>query len=57
MAKNPPTGDNARRGAVRDRTQVFNPKTDSWVKRDRDSGRFMDGKADSNPFKGVRREK
>ena len=25
MAKNDPVGDNARRGAVRDRSQVFNP--------------------------------
>jgi len=25
MAKNAPTGDNRRIGAVRDRTQVFNP--------------------------------
>lgn len=57
MAKNPPVGDNARRGAVRDRSQVFNPKTDTWVKRNSDNGRFMDGKADDKPFKGVRREK
>ena len=57
MAKNPPVGDNARRGAVRDRSQVFNPKTDTWVKRNTDNGRFMDGKADDRPFKGVRREK
>jgi hypothetical protein len=57
MAKNPPVGDNARRGAVRDRSQVFNPKTDTWVKRNADNGRFMDGKADDKPFKGVRREK
>ena len=27
MAKNPPIGDNARRGAVRDRSQVYNPLT------------------------------
>ena len=57
MAQNPPTGDNARRGAVRDRSQVFNPKTDTWVKRNTDNRRFMDGKADDRPFKGVRREK
>jgi hypothetical protein len=57
MAKNPPIGDNARRGAVRDRSQVLNPITDNWTKRDSDSGRFMDQKKDGEPFKGVRREK
>ena len=57
MAKNPPTGDNARRGAVRDRSQVRNPRIDHWVKRNDDTGRFMDVKSDKKPFKGVRREK
>ncbi len=57
MAKNPPTGDNHRQGAVRERTQVHNPRNDRWVKRDSDSGRFIDQKADHDPFKGVRREK
>lgn len=57
MAVNKPTDDNARRGAVRDRSQTFNPKTDSWVKRDSGTGRFMDQKADDKPFKGVRKEK
>lgn len=56
MAKNAPVGDNSRRGAVRDRSQVHNPKTDSWVKRDASTGRFMDQKADGKPFKGVRKE-
>jgi len=28
MATNPPTGDGHRNGAVKDRTQTFNPKTD-----------------------------
>jgi hypothetical protein len=57
MAKNNPTGDNARRGAVKDRSQVYNPKTENWTKRDSDTGRFMDQKADGKPFKGVRKEK
>lgn len=56
MAKNPPVGDNARRGAVRDRSQVYNPTTDNWTKRDRDTGRFMDQKKNGEPFKGVRKE-
>lgn len=57
MAKNPPTGDGHRIGAVRDRSQTLNPHTDRWVKRDTETGRFVDQKADDKPFKGVRKEK
>jgi len=57
MSKNAPIGDNARRGAVRDRSQVFNPHTGTWTKRDSDTGQFMDQKKDGTPFKGVRKEK
>jgi hypothetical protein len=57
MATNPPSGDGHRRGAVRDRSQTYNPKTEQWVKRDRGDGRFMDVKRDGTRFKGVRREK
>lgn len=55
MAKN--TGHGFRRGAVTSRSQVRNPQTRAWVKRDVGTGRFLDGKADGTPFKGVRREK
>jgi hypothetical protein len=57
MATNPPSGDNHRNGAVRGRSQTHNPKTKRWVKRDTDSGQFIDQKADDKPFKGVRKEK
>lgn len=57
MATNPPTGDGHRNGAVRDRSQTFNPRIERWVKRDDSTGRFMDVKSNSAPFKGVRREK
>ena len=57
MATNPPTGDNARRGQVTDRSQTYNPVTGHWTKRDTGTGRFMDQKADSKPFKGVRKER
>lgn len=57
MATNPPKGDGHRIGAVRDRSQTHNPKTDQWVKRDASSGCFMDVKKDGTPFKGVRKEK
>lgn len=57
MATNAPK-DNARKGAVRERSQTYNPKTDSWIKRDENTGKFMDMKtSDNKPFKGVRKEK
>lgn len=57
MATNPPTGDGHRNGAVRQRSQVYNPQNDRWTKRDTETGQFMDQKADDQPFKGVRKEK
>jgi hypothetical protein len=53
MATNPPKGDGHRNGAVRDRSQVYNPQNDRWVKRDAETGKFLDQKADGKPFKGV----
>lgn len=57
MAKNKPTGDGHRIGAVRERSQVYNPKTGQYVKRDATTGQFMDVKKDGTKFKGVRTEK
>jgi hypothetical protein len=57
MATNPPRGDEHRNGPVKNRLQVFNPQNERWVKRDPDTGLFMDQKADSCPFKGIRKEK
>ncbi|MDM1072035.1 hypothetical protein HX001_05945 [Empedobacter brevis] len=57
MATNRTSGDNRRHGAVKQRSQVFNPKTEQWVKRDVNTGKFMDVKQDGTPFKGVRKEK
>ena len=66
MAKN--TGKGSREGEVRERSQVKNPKTGDYVKRDtksgqfldvkRDtkSGQFLDVKRDGRPLKGVRKE-
>ena len=51
MATNPPSGDGHRNGAVKNRSQVQNPKTGLWVKRDKDTGKFMDNKMDGKPFK------
>ncbi len=55
MAKN--TGNDFRRGAVDDRSQVLNPRTDQFVKRDTNTGQFIDVKQDGRPFKGVTKEK
>ena len=57
MATNKPYGDNRRIGAVRERSQVFNPVTKQYVKRDTATGRFMDVKQDGTPWKGFRKEK
>ena len=58
MAVNKPVGDNARKGAVRKRSQLegkLQGKT-AWTKRDKTSGEFMDVKKSKKKFKGVRRE-
>jgi len=52
MAKN--TGNNTRKGAVKDRTQFFNDQTKTYLKRGAD-GKFMSGKP--TPYKGVSKEK
>lgn len=51
MAKN--TGNNTRNGAIKDRTQIYNPTTNTYLKRGPD-GKFMSGKA--TPYKGVTNE-
>ncbi|MDW5443806.1 hypothetical protein [Polaromonas sp. SM01] len=57
MAKNNPPGDGHRIGAVKQRSQTQTP-AGNWVKRDKETGRFMDVKTtDTTLFKGVRREK
>lgn len=56
MAKNGKPG-GGRIGPVKGRSQVQNPVTSNWTKRDTGTGRFIDQKKDGTPFKGVRREK
>lgn len=57
MAKNPPSGDGHRIGAVRERSQMQTP-SGHWVKRDANTGRFIDVKtSEKKPFKGIRKEK
>ncbi len=40
MAKNTNNGC-SRKGAVKERSQVFNPKTEQYVKRDTNTGQFI----------------
>lgn len=59
MAKN--TGKESRKGSVDNRTQVKNPKTGDYVKRNQDpgsahEGEFMGVKKGGEPFKGVAKE-
>ena len=56
MAVNKPTGDDARKGAVRKRSQLKNKLAGSWTKRSKKTGEFMDVKKSARKFKGVRRE-
>ena len=59
MATNKPTGDNARIGAVRQRSQLETSIQGerAWTKRSKETGQFMDQKAGGENFKGVRKEK
>jgi hypothetical protein len=65
MAVNKPVGDNARKGAVKKRTQLKTKVggVSAWTKRSKTSGEFMAIKKPAKKaktakkFKGVRREK
>ena len=57
MAVNKPTGDNARKGAVKKRTQLRNSLTKTSTKRNKKGGQFMAVKKSPTKFEGVRREK
>ncbi len=55
------TGKGSRKGSVKGRTQVKNPVTGDYVKRNEtpgspEKGQFMDVKSDGKPFKGVAKE-
>jgi hypothetical protein len=57
VAKNGKIGDGHRNGQVDNRSQIINPKTNLFVKRDTTTGQFMDVKTTGGKFKGVRTEK
>ena len=58
MATNKPYGDNARKGAVRKRSQIKTKVMGEsrWTKRDKETGEFMDQTKTPKKFKGLRRE-
>jgi hypothetical protein len=59
VATNKPYGDNARKGAVKKRSQrktkIMGEKR--WIKRSGETGEFMAQKRSAKKFKGVRRER
>ena len=66
MAVNKPTGDNARKGSVKKRSQVKTTLggASAWTKRNKNSGEFIavkrpakKKKGAARRFKGVRRER
>ena len=57
MAINKPIGDNARKGAVKKRTQLKNPLTKTSTKRNRKGGQFIAVKKSAVKYKGIRKEK
>lgn len=48
------TGKGHRNGAVKGKSQTYNGKTNSFVKRDTKTGQFVSSK--STPYKGVTKE-
>lgn len=55
MAKNGPKG-GGREGAIDNRSQIQNPVTGLWQKRDTQTGQWIDVKTSEGRFKGVRKE-
>ena len=51
MATN--TNDGYRKGSVKDRVQVYNPKTELYSKIDTNTGKIIDTKTSGGKFKGV----
>jgi hypothetical protein len=57
MATNPPKGA-GRKGSVKGRAQVLNPRNNRYTKIDTATGKFIDQFAKpGQPFKGVRKKK
>lgn len=48
---------NKLKGAIKKRTQVLNPKTGKYVKRDTETGQFLSMKKSGGKYKSIRKEK
>lgn len=57
MAVNKPYGDNHRIGMIKGRSQTYNTQNGLYVKRDLNTGRFIEVKTTGGKFKGVKKEK
>jgi hypothetical protein len=57
MAKNKVQGDHRRVGTVKGRSEIKNPLTGTWTKRDDKTGKFIDVKPDSKPIKRAGRDR
>jgi hypothetical protein len=51
------SGDDRRVGAAKGRSQIKSPLSGARTRRDDKTGKFMDVKADTKPFKSVRKSK
>jgi hypothetical protein len=51
------TSEGYRKGTVANRTQVKNPRTGLWTKRDGSTGQFTAVKKDGGSFIGIERER
>lgn len=56
MAKNEKAYNGHIGEAIRGKTQVYNPATGHYIKRDSSTGKFIDVKSDGTAFKGVTKE-
>ncbi|MDB5184384.1 MAG: hypothetical protein JWN38_192 [Candidatus Saccharibacteria bacterium] len=56
MSKNAAPG-HGRLGPIKNRIQSLNPRTKRYTKANATTGKFLDGKADKQPFKSVRKAK
>jgi hypothetical protein len=57
MAKPKKPGDKTRVGFIERRSQINNPITGTWTKRENRGAKFMDVKAVARPFSGIRKGK
>lgn len=50
------TSDGKLKGAIKNRVQVFNPRTKRWVKIDTNTSRIVGHKKSSTPYKHIKKK-